>query len=210
VYTDGSPLRPNPRVPETFQIILEQNETTKDGRIIFQYRNVGALPSMPLIGIETGPQNPTGYSGLAYPNPIANNLAVAFLPAAAVGTIPMAIIARMTRSSMLDVLGLDYVRTARAKGLRVRQVIMRHALRNAMLPVVTVIGLSMGGLLSGAVLTETVFNLAGVGRTLYESISARDYTVVQAFTLVIAVFYVAVNLLVDVLYAFLDPRIRLS
>jgi len=141
---------------------------------------------------------------------LADVLKHLILPAAAVGTIPMAIIARMTRSSMLDVLGLDYVRTARAKGLRVRQVIMRHALRNAMLPVVTVIGLSMGGLLSGAVLTETVFNLAGVGRTLYESISARDYTVVQAFTLVIAVFYVAVNLLVDVLYAFLDPRIRLS
>ncbi len=141
---------------------------------------------------------------------LADVLKHLILPAAAVGTIPMAIIARMTRSSMLDVLGLDYVRTARAKGLRVRQVIMRHALRNAMLPVVTVIGLSMGGLLSGAVLTETVFNLAGVGRTLYESISARDYTVVQAFTLVIAVFYVGVNLLVDVLYAFLDPRIRLS
>ena len=141
---------------------------------------------------------------------LADVLRHLILPAAAVGTIPMAIIARMTRSSMLDVLGLDYVRTARAKGLRVRQVIMRHALRNALLPVVTVIGLSMGGLLSGAVLTETVFNLAGVGRTLYESISARDYTVVQAFTLVIAVFYVSVNLLVDVLYAFLDPRIRLS
>jgi peptide/nickel transport system permease protein len=141
---------------------------------------------------------------------LADVLKHLILPAAAVGTIPMAIIARMTRSSMLDVLGLDYVRTARAKGLRVRQVIMRHALRNALLPVVTVIGLSLGGLLSGAVLTETVFNLAGVGRTLYESITARDYTVVQAVTLVVAVFYVGVNLLVDLLYAFLDPRIRLS
>jgi len=141
---------------------------------------------------------------------LADVLKHLILPATAVGTIPMAIIARMTRSSMLDVLGLDYVRTARAKGLRVRQVIMRHALRNALLPVVTVIGLSLGGLLSGAVLTETVFNLAGVGRTLYESITARDYTVVQAVTLVVAVFYVGVNLLVDLLYAFLDPRIRLS
>ncbi|MCI0521178.1 MAG: ABC transporter permease [Chloroflexi bacterium] len=132
------------------------------------------------------------------------------LPATAVGTIPLAIVARMTRSSILDVLGLDYIRTARAKGLRMPRVVFRHALRNALLPVVTILGLSLGGLLSGAVLTETVFNLPGVGRTLYEAITARDYTVVQAFTLVIAVIYVAVNLIVDVLYAFLDPRIRLS
>lgn len=116
----------------------------------------------------------------------------------------------MTRSSILDVLGLDYIRTARAKGLRMGTVVFRHALRNALLPVVTIIGLSLGGLLSGAVLTETVFNLPGVGRTLFESITARDYTVVQAFTLVIAVIYVMANLVVDVMYAILDPRIRLS
>ena len=132
------------------------------------------------------------------------------LPAIAVGTIPLAIIARMTRSSILDVLGQDYIRTARAKGLKMPKVVFRHALRNAMLPVITIIGLSLGGLLSGAVLTETVFNLPGVGRTLYEAITARDYTVVQAFTLVIAVVFVVINLAVDVLYAFLDPRIRLS
>jgi len=132
------------------------------------------------------------------------------LPSMAVGTIPLAIIARMTRSSILDVLGLDYIRTARAKGLKMQQVVFRHALSNAMLPVVTIIGLSLGGLLSGAVLTETVFNLPGVGRSLFEAITARDYTVVQAFTLVIAVIYVSVNLIVDVLYAFLDPRIRLG
>ncbi len=132
------------------------------------------------------------------------------LPSVAVGTIPLAIVARMTRSSILDVLGLDYIRTARAKGLRMPQVVFRHALRNALLPVVTIIGLSLGGLLSGAVLTETVFSLPGVGRTLFESITARDYTVVQAFTLVIAIVYVVINLIVDVLYAFLDPRIQLS
>jgi len=132
------------------------------------------------------------------------------LPAVAVGTIPLAIIARMTRSSMLEVLNLDYIRAARAKGVPMRGVLYRHAFRNALLPVVTVIGLSLGGLLSGAVLTETVFNLAGVGRTLFESITARDYTVVQAFTLAIAVIYVLVNLLVDVVYVFLDPRIRLK
>jgi peptide/nickel transport system permease protein len=131
------------------------------------------------------------------------------LPMVALGTIPMAIIARMTRSSMLDVLGLDYVRTARAKGAPERVVVGRHAFRNAMLPVVTVIGLSLGGLLSGAVLTESIFLLPGLGRTLFEAISGRDYIVVQALTLVTAVFYVLINLIVDVSYAYLDPRIRL-
>ena len=131
------------------------------------------------------------------------------LPAIAVGTIPLAIIARMTRSSMLEVLHLDYIRAARAKGVPMRGVLFRHGLRNALLPVATVIGLSLGGLLSGAVLTETVFNLAGIGRTLFESITARDYTVVQAFTLAVAIIYVMVNLVVDVVYVFLDPRIRL-
>ena len=132
------------------------------------------------------------------------------LPMVALGTIPMAIIARMTRSSMLDVLGLDYIRTARAKGASEPLVVRRHALRNALLPVVTVIGLSLGALLSGAVLTETIFNLAGLGRTLTEAILGRDYIVVQALTLVTAVGYLVVNLVVDILYAFIDPRIRLS
>jgi peptide/nickel transport system permease protein len=131
------------------------------------------------------------------------------LPAVALGTIPLAIIARITRSSLLDTLGLDYIRTARAKGLGERLVIFRHGMRNALLPVVTVIGLQLGLLLGGAVLTETVFNLAGVGRSLYEAITGRDYVVIQAFTLVIAVSYVVINLLVDISYAFLDPRIRL-
>jgi len=132
------------------------------------------------------------------------------LPAMALGTIPMALIARMARSSMLEVLGQDYIRTARAKGLRQRVVVMKHGFRNALLPLVTVIGLSLGGLLGGAVLTETVFNLSGVGRILYEAITARDYGIVQAFTVVIAVFFVILNLLVDVSYAYLDPRIRLN
>ena len=130
------------------------------------------------------------------------------LPAIALGTIPLAIIARITRSSLLEVLGLDYVRTARAKGLTERSVIVRHATRNALLPVVTIIGLQLGALLSGAVLTETVFNLSGVGRTMYEAITGRDYVVIQGFTLMIAVFYVLVNLIVDVSYGFLDPRVR--
>lgn len=132
------------------------------------------------------------------------------LPAMALGTIPMALIARMARSSMLEVLGQDYIRTARAKGLKQRAVVMKHAFRNALLPLVTVVGLSLGGLLGGAVLTETVFNLSGVGRILYDAITARDYAIVQSFTLVIAVFFVILNLIVDVSYAYLDPRIRLN
>jgi peptide/nickel transport system permease protein len=132
------------------------------------------------------------------------------LPAVALSTIPMAIIARMTRSSLLDVLGLDYVRTARAKGLRERLVIGRHALRNSLLPVVTIIGLSLGTLVGGAILTETVFNLTGVGKTLFDAISGRDYFVVQGFTLVVAVGFVIVNLITDIVYTFLDPKVRVS
>lgn len=136
---------------------------------------------------------------------LADALKHLILPAVALGTIPMAIIARMTRSSLLDVLGLDYIRTARSKGLTEWTVIMRHGLRNAMLPVVTIIGLQFGILLAGAVLTETIFNLSGVGRALYEAITARDYRVVEGFTLVIAVLFVTINLIVDVSYAYLGP-----
>lgn len=132
------------------------------------------------------------------------------LPMIALGTIPMSIIARMTRSSLLEVLGQNYVRTARAKGVREPSVVMKHALRNALIPVVTIMGLSLGSLLGGAVLTETVFGLGGVGDALRDSIEGRDYTVVQAFTVVIAFVFVVINLLTDVLYVFLDPRIKLQ
>jgi peptide/nickel transport system permease protein len=132
------------------------------------------------------------------------------LPCLAVGTIPLSIIARMTRSAMLEVLGLDYIRTARAKGLLERSVILKHALRNALLPIVTVVGLSFGSLLGGAVLTETVFALPGVGTQLVAAILSRDYSVVQAFTVLIALIFVVVNLLVDLSYSYLDPRIRLQ
>jgi peptide/nickel transport system permease protein len=132
------------------------------------------------------------------------------LPAVAVGTIPLAIIARMTRSSMLDVLGQDYIRAARAKGLQRWKVILKHALRNALLPLVTIIGLSLGSFLGGAVLTETIFGLSGVGRILYDAITSRDYGIVQSFTVVIAVFFVILNLIVDVMYVYLDPRVRLD
>jgi peptide/nickel transport system permease protein len=132
------------------------------------------------------------------------------LPAVALATIPLALIARMTRSSLLEVLGQDYIRTARAKGVVERRVVLRHGLRNAILPVVTVIGLTLGALLSGAVLTETIFGLTGIGKTITDGIIGRDYAVVQAVTLVTAVIYLTVNLVVDVSYAFLDPRIRLE
>lgn len=132
------------------------------------------------------------------------------LPAFVLATVPMSVIARMTRSSLLEVMNLDYMRTARAKGLNEQKVVFRHALRNALLPVITVVGLSLGGLLSGAVLTETIFGLTGVGKTLFEAISSRDYGVIQGFTLMIAFTYVTVNLLIDISYGFLDPRIRLS
>lgn len=132
------------------------------------------------------------------------------LPAITVGTIPLAVIARMTRSSLLDVLGAEYVRTARAKGLRELLVVRRHALRSAMLPVVTVTGLSLGSLLSGAILTETIFGLAGVGKTLFDAIAARDYAVVQGFALIGGLAFVLVNLVTDLVYAQLDPRVRLS
>jgi peptide/nickel transport system permease protein len=111
---------------------------------------------------------------------------------------------------MLDVLDQDYIRAARAKGLRKSKVVLKHAFRNALLPLVTVIGLELGGLLGGAILTETVFNLSGMGRTLYDAITARDYGIVQAFTVVIAIFFVALNLIVDISYTYLDPRVQLK
>ncbi len=132
------------------------------------------------------------------------------LPSMALSTIPLAIIARMTRSSMLEVMKLDYIRTARAKGLKKNTVILKHALRNALLPIITIIGLQVGTIFAGAVLTESIFGLAGVGRILFEAITARDYPIIQAFTIVIAVGYVFINLLVDLSYVFIDPRIRLE
>ena len=132
------------------------------------------------------------------------------LPAMALATIPVSIIARITRSSLLEVMSRDYIRTARAKGVGEATVVREHALRNALLPVVTIIGLQLGALLGGAVLTETVFGLAGLGRTLFEAITSRDYAIIQGFTIFVAAAYVVINLLVDLSYAYLDPRIRLE
>ncbi len=132
------------------------------------------------------------------------------LPAITLATIPMAIIARITRSSLLEAMNKDYIRTARAKGAKEWTVVSRHGLRNSLLPVVTIIGLQMGLLLGGAVLTETVFRLAGVGTALFDAITGRDYAVVQGFTVIIAAGYVIVNLFVDLSYGYLDPRIRVK
>lgn len=130
------------------------------------------------------------------------------LPAVALATIPLAVIARMTRASMLEVLSRDYVRTAQAKGLSQADVVLRHAFRNALLPVLTVVGLQVGRLLAGAILTETIFSWPGIGLWVYESIESRDYAVVQGASLFIAVVFVTVNLATDLLYAAVDPRIR--
>jgi peptide/nickel transport system permease protein len=132
------------------------------------------------------------------------------LPAVALATIPLSIIARITRSSLLEVMGKDYIRTARAKGAGEGSVVRSHAFRNALLPVVTIVGLQLGALLGGAVLTETIFNLAGIGRALFDAITGRDYAIVQGFTVIVAGLYVIVNLIVDLSYAYLDPRIRLE
>lgn len=130
------------------------------------------------------------------------------LPAMSLGTAVAALLTRLTRSSMLEVLGQDYIRTARAKGLNERLVLFRHALKNAMLPVVTVLGLQLGVLLGGAVVTETVFAWPGVGRLIVNSISQRDFPIIQAGTLMLAVIFSLVNLIVDISYSYLNPRIR--
>jgi len=142
------------------------------------------------------------------PGPTETGPAALILPALAVGTHLMAMLARMTRSSLSEVLGEDYVRTARAKGLGERRVIYLHALRNALLPVITTAGLQFGSLLSGAIIVEKVFDRPGLGTTLLDAILERDYPVVQGCVLVIAVIYVVVNMLVDLAYGIADPRIR--
>jgi peptide/nickel transport system permease protein len=129
------------------------------------------------------------------------------LPAFALATIPMAIIARISRTSMLEVMRSDYVRTAKAKGLLPRAIIYKHTLRNAFIPILTIIGLQMGMLLGGAVLTETIFSWPGVGQYIYNAISIRDYPVIQSGILMVATIFVLINLIVDILYAVIDPRI---
>jgi peptide/nickel transport system permease protein len=147
-------------------------------------------------------------TGAGDPGDVLGTLKHLVLPAFTLGASEAAFIARMTRSALLEVLAQDFVRTARAKGLGNRSVLYRHAFRNALLPVVTVVGLNMGQLLAGSVIVETVFSRPGIGKLLVDSITARDYMQIQATVIFIALCYVVTNLIVDLSYAFLDPRIR--
>lgn len=140
----------------------------------------------------------SGFSSLKY----------MILPAVSLGAQSVAIITRMTRSSMLEVIRQDYIRTVRAKGQKERVVVLKHALRNALIPIITIIGLQFGGLLGGAVLTESIFSIPGIGRLMVDSIKMRDFPVVQGGVLFIAIMFSIVNLLVDLLYAYVDPRIK--
>ena len=130
------------------------------------------------------------------------------LPSIAIGTIPLAVIARMTRSSMLEVLGEDYMRTARAKGMSRKRVIFIHALRNALVPIITTIALLFGSIITGAILTETIFSWPGIGKWIVTSITARDYPVIQGGVLIISFIIVITNILVDIIYYFLNPKMR--
>ncbi len=183
-------------------------------KYIFSVR-LGWLPSIGRENVLADYNHPTGFYVLdaiieRNPSQLWDAIQHLILPAIALGSIPLAIIARITRASVLDVQNEDYVRTARAKGLPPREVDSRHVLRNAMLPITTIIGLQTGLLLSGAVLTETVFAWPGIGSWLKDAIFARDYPVLQGGILFLAVVFVVVNLLVDISYAFLNPRIRLQ
>jgi len=171
--------------------------TPVSGRIAVQY-DVPALTGFMLIDTLRAGDFGAFRSALSH----------LILPSIALGTIPLAVIARMTRSSMLEVLREDYVRTARAKGLPRWQVIVVHALRNALIPVITIIGLQIGLLLSGAILTETIFSWPGVGNWLIHGVQSRDYPVVQGGILLIATIVITVNLIVDTLYGVINPRIR--
>jgi peptide/nickel transport system permease protein len=176
---------------------------------------LGLLPTVGRISATIDIEHPTNFYVLdailaGDPEALWDVLKHMILPAIALGSIPLAIIARITRASVLDVQNEDYVRTARAKGLAPRIVDFRHVFRNALLPITTIIGLQVGLLLSGAVLTETVFAWPGMGTWLVEAIKARNYPVLQGGILFVAFIFVIVNLIVDVLYGFINPRIRVS
>jgi peptide/nickel transport system permease protein len=161
-----------------------------------------------LFSVRLGWLSPIGYTPFLE-DPL-DNLKRMIMPALTLGTALSAIVMRMTRSSLLEVLDQDYVRTARAKGLREAQVVRVHALKNAMVPVVTVVGLQIGGLLGGAIITESIFVLPGIGRLLVDAIFQRDFPMVQGVVLFAALAFLFANLAVDLLYAYIDPRIRYS
>ena len=183
--------------------------------IIFFSGYLGWTPVSGRIALQYFFPSPTGFMLIdsliaGKPAAFVSALHHLILPSIVLGTIPLAVIARQTRSAMLEVMGEDYVRTARAKGLAPRRVVGLHAFRNALIPVVTTIGLPVGLLMAGAILTETIFSWPGIGKWMIDSISKRDYVAVQSGLLLIALIVMAVNLLVDVLYAVINPRIRVQ
>ena len=189
------------------------------GLVLIMFFSVGLqwTPVSGRVGIEFDVNPVTGFmlidSALSSwrgeePGSFTSALLHLALPATVLGTIPMAVIARMTRSAMLEVLREDYMRTARAKGLSPARVVLHHGFRNALIPVLTVLGMQVGSLLGGAVLTETIFSWPGIGRWLIDAIARRDYPVVQAGILVSALIFIGVNLVVDVLYGVVNPRMR--
>ena len=189
------------------------------GLVLIMFFSVGLqwTPVSGRVGIEFDINPVTGFmlidSALASwrgqePGAFTSALLHLALPATVLGTIPMAVIARMTRSAMLEVLREDYMRTARAKGLNPSRVVLHHGLRNALIPVLTVLGMQVGGLLGGAVLTETIFSWPGIGKWIIDAIARRDYPVVQAGILVSALIFIVVNLVVDLLYGVVNPRLR--
>lgn len=161
-----------------------------------------------LFGVKLGWLPVAGYEPLSAGLWI--HLKYLIMPAVSLGAIQSALIAKMTRTSMLDVLHSNYIKTARAKGVKHRNVIYRHALRNAFLPVLTVIGQTFGGLIAGAVVTETIFNIPGIGQMIIHSVERRDYAVIQGVVLFVAFSYVCINLFIDLLYGLIDPRVRLD
>lgn len=183
--------------------------------IIFFSGYLGWTPVSGRIGLQYFFRPITGFMLIdsliaGRPGAFASAVSHLILPSIVLATIPLAVIARQTRSAMLEVLGEDYVRTARAKGLAPRRVIGLHAFRNALIPVVTTIGLQVGTLMAGAILTETIFSWPGIGKWMIDAIGKRDYVVVQSGLLIIALIVMAVNLLVDMLYAVINPRIRVQ
>jgi ABC-type dipeptide/oligopeptide/nickel transport system permease component len=187
--------------------------------LMLQYVFAYQVPILPLDGRlaigMTAPQHITGLYVLdsiltANTTTLGSALFHLILPAFTLGFATLALILRMTRSSMLEVMGMDYIRTGRAKGLSSRNIIYKHALRNALIPTVTVTGLAFGGLLGGAVLTETIFNWPGMGRFAAQAVLGFDFNAVMGFTILVAIIYVVANLIVDVLYAVIDPRVKLG
>lgn len=161
-----------------------------------------------LVGVKLGWLPVAGYQPLSAG--LWNHLKYLILPAISLGSIQAALIARMTRTSMLEVLNMNYIKTARAKGVKDRIIVYKHALRNAFLPILTVIGQTFGTLVAGAVVTETIFNIPGIGQLIINSVERRDYSVIQGVVLFVTFSYVFINLFIDLLYGFIDPRVRLD